>query len=221
MKTTKSVLIAFITAFIFSGSSLFSSYLNLSLVDNSNFTAIVDNINYNQYTNVIEVSGIPGGSHYVKIMKQLSPGGGWNNVVFEGYVKIPDNCSVYASVDETGNFMMYKKLYEDKQVTEHHDYQNGIMNPRDFADFKKLIQDRTFETTKFDMTKSVIENNLFSVDQVRDILSWFVFESNKLELAKIAFRNTVDRNNYFKLYDIFIFESNVTELDNYIKNYRN
>lgn len=95
-----------------------------------------------------------------------------------------------------------------------------VMSSRDFAEFRKLIADRTFESTKLDMTKSVIDNNLFTTEQVREILSWFVFESNKIELAKYTFKNTVDRNNYYKLYDVFVFESNVIELDNYIKNYR-
>lgn len=220
MKTIKFILLLAIFTIFLGSKVIFASYLNISLVDNSNFTATINNINYNQQTNVVEVSGIPGGSHYVKIIKQAAPRGNWNTIIFEGYVKIPDNCSVYASIDELGNFMMYKKLYGDKQVTEHHDDQYGIMNSRDFADFKKLIGDRTFESTKLDMTKSVIDNNYFATDQVREILSWFVFESNKLELAKYAFKNTVDRNNYFKLYDIFVFESNVTDLDNYIKNYR-
>lgn len=107
----------------------------------------------------------------------------------------------------------------DKE-TYYEEYNFRVMSSRDFAEFKKLIADRTFETTKFDMTKSVIDNNLFTTDQVREILSWFVFESNKIELAKYTFKNTVDRNNYYKLYDIFVFESNVVELDNYIKNYR-
>lgn len=95
-----------------------------------------------------------------------------------------------------------------------------IMNSRDFAEFKKFIADRTFESTKYDMTKSVADNNMFTTDQVRDILSWFVFESNKLDLAKYIFKNTADKNNYYKLYNIFVFESNVIDLDNYIKNYR-
>lgn len=95
-----------------------------------------------------------------------------------------------------------------------------VMSSRDFAEFKQFIANRTFESTKLDMTKSVIDNNLFTTDQVSEILSWFVFESNKLDLAKYTFKNTVDRNNYYKLYDIFVFESNVVELDNYIKNYR-
>ncbi|MEO8514404.1 MAG: DUF4476 domain-containing protein [Ignavibacteria bacterium] len=220
MKTTKFLLSSAIFTIFLSSKVFFASYLNISLVDNSTFTATINNQNYSQLTDVVEISGIPGGSHYIKIMKQPAPGGTWNTVIFEGYVKIPDNCSVYASVDETGNFMMYKKLYGDKPVIEHHNDQFGIMNSRDFADFKKVINDRAFESTKMDMTKSVIGNNYFNVDQVREILSWFAFESNKLELAKYAFGKTVDNNNYFKLYDIFAFESNVTDLDNYIKNYR-
>ncbi len=94
------------------------------------------------------------------------------------------------------------------------------MNSRDFAEFKQLIADRTFETTKMDMTKSVIDYNLFSTEQVKEILTWFVFESNKLDLAKYAFKNVVDRGNYYKLYNSFVFESNVTDLDNFVKNYR-
>ena len=49
--------------------------------------------------------------------------------------------------------MMYKKLYGDKPAIEHHDDQYGIMNSKDFADFKKVINDRAFESTKMDMTK--------------------------------------------------------------------
>ncbi len=94
------------------------------------------------------------------------------------------------------------------------------MSNRDFAEFKRLIGDRTFESTKLDMTKSVIDNNFFTTDQVKEILSWFTFESNKLDLAKYAFNSTVDRNNYYKLYDNFVFESNVVDLDNFVKNYR-
>ncbi len=239
MKTIKFLLSSAILTILFGSNILFASYLNISLVDNSTFTAAVNNINYNKQTNVVEVSGIPGGSHYVKIMKQSAPGGNWNSVIFEGYVKIPDNCNVYASIDEQGNFMIYKKLYGDVQVIEHHNsncncdsdacrycrFKNpykeiGNMSSKDFADFKKVVTERSFESTKLDMTKSVIDNNYFSVNQVREILSWFAFESNKLDIAKYTFRNTVDNKNYFKLYDIFAFESNVTELDSYIKNYK-
>lgn len=106
----------------------------------------------------------------------------------------------------------------DREIGYYDDYRT--MTTRDFAEFKQLIADRTFESTKMDMTKSVIDYNYFSTEQVKEILTWFVFESNKLDLAKYAFRNTVDRYNYYKLYNSFVFESNVVDLDNYIKNFR-
>ena len=112
------------------------------------------------------------------------------------------------------------KFNEPDKPVYYEDYYGGPMSSRDFSEFKNLIAARTFESTKLDMTKSVIDNNLFTTDQVREILSWFVFESNKIDLAKYAFKNTVDRNYYYKLYDLFVFESNVVDLDNYIKNYR-
>lgn len=243
MKTAK-ILLSAILFLIFVNISN-ASYLNLSLSDNSDFTAVINNMSYSKYTNEIELNDLPGGSHYIKMVKRSSPGNQQNNVLFEGYVKIPDNCSVYASVDEYGNFMIYKKLYgsnipsggsgnecncnceecrhcrykePDKEIGNYENYR--IMNSRDFAEFKQLIADRTFETTKMDMTKSVIDNNLFSTEQVKEMLTWFVFESNKLDIAKYAFKNVVDRGKYYKLYNSFVFESNVTDLDNYVKNYR-
>lgn len=106
----------------------------------------------------------------------------------------------------------------DRERGSNEDYR--IMNKRDFTEFKQLIADRTFESTKLDMTKSVIDMNYFSTEQVKDILGWFVFESNKLDIAKYAFKNTVDYYNYYKLYNSFVFESSVTDLDSYIKNYK-
>ena len=106
----------------------------------------------------------------------------------------------------------------DREVGYYDEYRP--MSNRDFAEFKQLISDRTFESTKMDMTKSVIDLNYFSTEQIKEILTWFVFESNKLDLAKYSFRNTVDPQNYYKLYNSFTFESSVVDLDNYIKNYR-
>jgi Domain of unknown function (DUF4476) len=94
------------------------------------------------------------------------------------------------------------------------------MSSRDFTEFKKFISERTFESTKLDMTKSVVDNNMFTIDQVREILSWFTFESNKLDIAKYTFKNTVDRNSYYKLYNAFAFESSVVDLDNFVKDFR-
>lgn len=91
------------------------------------------------------------------------------------------------------------------------------MSDRDFSEFKKLISDRTFESTKLNMSKNVIDINYFSTEQVRELLGLFTFESSKLEIAKYVYKKTIDKKNYFRLYDMFTFESSVTVLDDFIR----
>ena len=111
------------------------------------------------------------------------------------------NCTNKQTEHESGNYEIYIR----------------IMSAGDFADLKKLISDRTFESTKLAMAKNVINVNFFSTDQVRQLLALFTFESSKLEISKYMFKNTVDKNNYFKLFDLFTFESSVIELDEFIR----
>jgi hypothetical protein len=81
-----------------------------------------------------------------------------------------------------------------------------------------MISGRSFESTKFEIAKSGIERNYFKTEQVRELLQLFTFESNKLDLAKYAYSRTLDRNRYFKLYDVFTFESSISDMEDYINN---
>ena len=42
------------------------------------------------------------------------------------------------------------------------------------------------------------------------------FDSAKLEFAKLAYRNTIDRENFFMINNKFTFSSSVSELNNFI-----
>jgi hypothetical protein len=226
----------------------FSSYLNLSLIDNSEFTAMINNISFNRLTRTAEIDNLPGGSHYIKVMKPSSPDNQWNTTIYEGYISILENYNIYASIDEKGNLIIYKRYYgtriepyrentemcncdcESCKNCRHkikpdiernfRDCDYRIMSRKDFADFKKVINERSFESTKRDMALSVIDVNYFNTEQIRELLNLFGFESTKLEIAKYAFKNTCDKKNYFKLFDVFTFESSIQELDEYIKNYK-
>jgi hypothetical protein len=51
-------------------------------------------------------------------------------------------------------------------------------------------------------------------------LQIFSSDNDKLELAKLAYRQTVDSRNYYTLYDVFSFQNGRDELDRYIKDNR-
>jgi hypothetical protein len=51
--------------------------------------------------------------------------------------------------------------------------------------------------------------------QIAGLVKMMTFESNKLALAKAAYPNCIDRNNYYLVNDAFTFSSSVTELTNF------
>lgn len=96
-------------------------------------------------------------------------------------------------------------------------YDCGTIGGRDFSSLKKLISDKSFESTKIEIAKSGIDFNYFKAEQVKELLQLFSFESSKVEIAKYAFTKTCDRKAYFKIYDVFSFESSIGEVEDYIK----
>ncbi|HNR21259.1 MAG TPA: DUF4476 domain-containing protein [Bacteroidia bacterium] len=94
------------------------------------------------------------------------------------------------------------------------------MNPGDFADLKNTIASKDFEDTRMTIAKSVLKNHCLFVSQVKDLMGLFTFENTKLDFAKYAYSYTYDQGNYFKVNDMFDFESSISDLDKYINSRR-
>ncbi len=91
------------------------------------------------------------------------------------------------------------------------------MSQNDFSDFKRTVNSKTFEDTKLIITKQVVSSQCLLTNQVKDLLGCFTFEANKLEIAKNCYSHTYDIGNYFKVNDVFTFESSIDELNEYIE----
>lgn len=63
------------------------------------------------------------------------------------------------------------------------------------------------------------ETNYFTVAQIKELVKLVSNESNRLELAKLAYNNAVDPTNYNNLYDIFTSQTSKDELTAYISTY--
>jgi hypothetical protein len=94
------------------------------------------------------------------------------------------------------------------------------MNDASFASLVETMKKESFESTRLDMTKQVVDKNYFTTSQVKQLLLMYSFDGNRLDLAKYAYRNTLDRENYFQLYDVLTFSRSKEELAAYIKNYK-
>ena len=91
------------------------------------------------------------------------------------------------------------------------------MSPNDFSDLKRTVNSKTFEDTKLTIAKQVVSSQCLLTNQVKDLLGCFTFEANKLEMAKNCYAHTYDIGNYFKVNDVFTFESSIEELNEYIE----
>ena len=91
------------------------------------------------------------------------------------------------------------------------------MSPNDFNDLKKSLMSKSFEETRLTIAKQVVGSQCLLTGQVKELIGCFTFEDSKLQMAKFAYDHTYDIGNYFKVNDVFTFESSIEELNEYIE----
>jgi hypothetical protein len=94
----------------------------------------------------------------------------------------------------------------------------NLMNQNSFNQLVRILGQEHFDDDRLGIAKQAIASNNMSVNQVSMILDKFTFDRVKLEFAKVAYRKTVDRENYFMVNSRFTFSSRISELNNYIAN---
>jgi hypothetical protein len=94
------------------------------------------------------------------------------------------------------------------------------MPAADFEQAKATVKDNSFDDTKLSTAQEIISSNCISAAQVLELVKLFNFEATKLKLAKFAYANCIDKNNYFKVSNAFSFEHSKTELNDYIRQQR-
>ncbi len=217
-----------------------TSYLQLSLFDDMDFSVVFDNTEFSA-GNFAEFDNLSAGEHSLKVIKAGINVPPQANVIFDGKIKIPSGYDIYAVIDEFNAFMIYKKkVYQFNRLFPQGEYsqkcgessskinnKENIYDPKDeckykaikkddFSDLKSTINNMNFESTNIGIVKTALDKNYFSSEQMREILKFFNFESNKLEIAKYSYSKICDKNNFFKLYDAFDYDSSIQELKNYI-----
>jgi hypothetical protein len=223
----------FLAVLLFAAASQFiysqTSYLQISLYDDGDFSVTFDNTSYGT-GNYAEFDQVSPGEHSLKVMREGTNVPPQGNVIFDGKIKIPAGQDIYAVIDEYNSLQIYKrKTYGVKRYIPYGDYfvkcsgdgstkvtekkedltvsdecRYKIMKKEDFDDLKSSINNRAFESSNVDVLKTAIDANLFSAEQIRTLLNYFTFESNKLEVAKYSYKKVCDSKNFFKVYEHLI-----------------
>ena len=93
------------------------------------------------------------------------------------------------------------------------------VTPERYENMLHAVKKQAFDESKLRVAKQIIkQNDCMTVNQLVGIIRLLDFEKNKLELAKYAYHYIYDLENYYKVNNIFDFESSIRKLDAYIKN---
>lgn len=83
----------------------------------------------------------------------------------------------------------------------------------EFESIKKNISSKSFENSKLTVAKQISDSKCLTSSQVRDIMKLFSFEQTRLDFAKYAYKNVIDKDNYYQVNDAFQFENSIEELN--------
>jgi hypothetical protein len=89
-----------------------------------------------------------------------------------------------------------------------------------FTSLVETLRRESFEATRLKLAKQTAENYSFTTAQVKQLLQLFSYEESKLDLAKHMYALTIDKAEYFLVYDVFSFSSSKEQLSAYVKNYK-
>jgi hypothetical protein len=93
------------------------------------------------------------------------------------------------------------------------------MTDTEFTNLYNAIRKNWLPLQKYSAATDAFSSttNYFTTAQARQIISLLSSESNRLELAKLAFDNIVDQQNFRQLYDLFGSQATKDQLDEYIR----
>ena len=228
--------------------SAFASAVTVTFPGNKNYQVVIDgrNIRSNDYYgNSIRLNHLRQGRHSIQIYKaNANKRRNANQVVYASDFTTKPQYDLFITVDNRGRVQMDERRNTDYRRNDDNWGNNGYGNNRrndnygrnnggydngggnnnynramsdaDFSQLEKKIRGQWFG--KLNTAKDAVGRNYFTTYQVRQILQIFSPENDKLELAKLAYKNTVDQNNFRQLYDLFSYQKQA-ELDSYTRAY--
>lgn len=245
MKTIFTLLSSlFITASVFAADAKTKSMVTIKSVDRQNITVVLDGKRFDANDNALMISNLDAGQHTIKVYRQRSNGlfnlsGKRYEVVYNSVVNLKTRTHLFITIERNGFVSMSENKLKNGRGFEYDDdydydynrdgrYENiddrmGYERAMGNAEFKRVLQniDREWlESNKIKSASQVIKTSKLTTDQVKELMRLFSFENNRLEVAKQAYVNTIDKWNYSEVNTLFSFQASKMELERYIRNTR-
>ena len=234
MKKTFTIL----TALFFSVILFAQTKLSISATGDADIRVMVDGVKYTSNGRDIVINNLKNGNHTVKIFRAGNDRNRYNannrnngyQLVYSNNLFVKPQYHVDITINRFGKAFVDEQMINDGYNDDDDDWgvdgndqyydrsSRKVMDKAAFDQFKQTLRNEVFEDARLQMAKQFVGTNYFNTAQVKEMVGLFIFEENKLALAKYAYDFTIDKGNYFLINDAFIFSANKEELMKYIQN---
>jgi hypothetical protein len=242
MKTTFTLLLA--TVITTSAFAYDEGKLTITVAAQKDAVVYVDGRSYTDDDNSVVLNNIRSGNHTIKVYKKKNNNRNNRNqreeLLYSSTIYVRPSYHVDVVVNRFGKALVDERALNNRDNNWDDDEDNWggnngngnngngnngngyrqAMSDYDFNILHQRIKSAWFSGSKMTQAKEAFDANYFSTSQVRQVLQLFNSDSDKLELAKLAYRNTVDQRSYRQLYDVFSFQSTKDDLDRFIREFR-
>jgi hypothetical protein len=191
------------------------SVLNLSMYNNAQFTVQLDDEYFHNPDHFYTIKNIIPGNHYLRVFQQRHH---LRREVFSGFINISPASVISAKVERNNRLFIHAitPVFTQPVSIPYSEYPVQIVCENDFREMLNVISNRPFDSSRLSLSMQMASSNHFTSAQIARILHLFSFDSSRLEFAKHAYRFAADKQNYYRTYDSFSFDSSVRELSDFI-----
>lgn len=215
---TKILLTALLTFLLVTGKAFSnSSTLFIDVMEHPSKTYIIefDDGNVYETQNDIRIDNLRFGKNGIRIYKRSFQGSRRNprnfqdRLIYEGNLNVPRNSIIKSELAQRNLFV---HSIRPKRANHPNGGRAFGMNQRAFEQLRFSVQNESFDRDKLEILTFVARTGNFNSRQVAELVSLMSFDSYKLKFAQEAYRNTVDKQNYFLVRDQITFISNQRKL---------
>ena len=204
-----------------------NSNITISTTGSSNLKILFDGKKYSLLDRSVTFQNIQPGNHALVIyqLQKKNMGGTEYIEVYNNNITLSAKKHVEVSV------LRFGKVAFDESYIEPDNWNDGNYNPgsnnqggnrtatvsdQQFLMLKKAMADATYDDQILSTGKVILKNNLFTVQQVKELCKVFTYDDRRLEFAKVAYDYCAEKGLYISVLDVFTYQNYKTSLLNYI-----
>lgn len=217
--------------------SRFSSSVMVKLNEQADIRVVLDGKSFDPAGNAMIIGNVQPGRHQVKVYRESRTG--FRNssfryeLVYDQNIQLRGNTQLLIALDKNGRVQLTETRVQQKdnrfndRSSRYYDFNrdgqfggyddrivyNPAMSDREFDRVLQSISKEWLESNKLKSATHIVKSNNVTTDQVKELMRLFQFENNKLEVARQAYTNVVDKWNFREVLTLLSFQESRRELE--------